>query len=170
MNAQTESGQFDITAVLRHHDYQLWSEISYRYDYDGFSLTFPPLTSSAGLTRLGSSMREVCYRMHDPQGVAHRLQAWFVESELVMLELMYPGPRLDAAELVEKLGKPLERLDYHLDIGQVVGGAYVFSQQGVTLFLDDAHRRVQKVALYRPCSLDHYKSELYFDAEMRELP
>lgn len=156
--------------AMRDREYRTWHGIPTGCRYADFDAAFPRLRDAYGQGRLGRNRRQARFRMHVDDRYQHPLKVWFRDERLVLIEISYPQLPYPTQELFSRLGTPEARLDYHLDVMPVSEGAWVYSAQGLTLFLDAGQREVMRIALFHACSVDEYVSGVHPDVQVREYP
>lgn len=145
-----------------------WRGFPASCSYLDFSSNFAPLTDAYGESRLGRLSLLRRYRMHTPPGQSYSMQVWYENDSLLMVVITFPKLADKTQLLFDSLGEPSEKIDYHIDVGIIENGCWVYPNKGISIFVDTPGASVMKVALYKECSLEHYRDKLHYDSEYIE--
>lgn len=151
-------------------DYRNWKGLPAGCRVSQVDAALPRLRDEHGIGKLGKANHPAMFRMHVAQGYPRNLKVWFREDHVVLIEADLPKLAYPSSDLLKSLGEPEARIDTHLDVLPVSGGAWVYAKRGITVFLDVGLTEVMRLALYPPCSLKEYLEEVHPDRQMRERP
>jgi hypothetical protein len=151
-------------------DFRAWTGLPAGCGYAALDAVFPRVAQAYGQGTLGRRNQSATYRLHAVEGPPFGARVWAREDHIVLVELEFPALPHPSRDLLQALGEPEARLDAHMDIMPVPGGAWVYAARGITLFLDVGLTEVMRVVLYHPCTAQEYADALHPDTRGRELP
>lgn len=107
--------------------------------------------------------------MHVAEGYPQHLKAWYPGPHLVLIETTLPSLVHPVGELATEMGEPAAALDYWWDVLRVSGGARVYPERGIVLFIGP-ESQLLRLSLFTPCNLGEYLRTLHSETRMVELP
>lgn len=151
-------------------DYRQWNGLPPECGYSKLDGAFKRLRNEYGQGTLGRSNNPALFRMHIAEAYSQGLKVWFADEHIRLVEIEFPALPYPLHELLQQIGEPETKLDYHLDIMPVPSGAWIYPARGLALYLDAGHANVMRLGLFPPCSIDEYLENVHPDAPIRELP
>ena len=153
--------------AIRTMNLKAWNGLPADCDLAQIKAAFPPSSSSTWNARLGGTSTE--FVMVPVPNQEDPMRVWFDEGGVLLLDMKYPDIGITTDVLREALGAPAVALDFPFASGlQIEHGQLVWPDRGITLFLKPKNGKLVRVALFAPCSLEHYRSRLMLDLEIRE--
>lgn len=168
-NAENDASGEAWTAITA-RDYRNWKGLPAGLQISEVDAALPRLRDEYGIGKLGNTFRPAMFRMHVAEGYPFNLKVWFREERVVLIEMNHPRLSHPSQELLKGLGKPEDKLDYHLDVLPVAGGAWIYPKRGITVFLDVGLTEVMRIAVYPSCSRTEYLEQLHPSGQVREQP
>lgn len=150
--------------------FQRWEGLPESCTYSDFDDAFERQRESHARGTLGRAKIRTNFRRHVADGYSEPLKVWFRDDDVVAIEVSYPDLPYPDEELLNLLGEPATRFDYHLDVLPISGGSWVYPDRGLALFLDAANEKVMRLSLFTRCSLEEYVEEIKPDAAPEEFP
>jgi hypothetical protein len=92
------------------------------------------------------------------------------EDRVVLIDVESSNAVVDLGTLLRKLGPPEAELDSYLGTFKLARSEWVFASRGLTLYIEPETRKLLRLAVYVPASLDEYRRTLRLNLEMRRLP
>jgi hypothetical protein len=89
--------------------------------------------------------------------------------EVLRIDIDYPAIP-DVPALLQALGEPALRLDYHFDVIVMAGLRWAYPARGIAFDLNDDYSVVISVCLFVPTSPEAYRAEVHTSEPIREFP
>ena len=150
-------------------DFRTWHGLPQDCSYAEFDARFARMSDGHAVGNLGRTARMVSYRTHVVSGYKTGVHAWFEDDIIQLIELNFPSLPHPSSELSRSLGPAAAKIDYNLDIAVIPGGAWIYPNRGIALFVDGPLGEVMKIGVFHPCDLEYYLDSIHYDAEFEEL-
>ena len=121
-----------------------------------------------GLALIGRFKRQ--FRMLVMEGYDHPVRVWSDESRVLMLDVEYPSLSPAVADLLNHLGEPEAKFDYHWRTMRIEKGEWVYADRGLTLFLSSDHSRTFQLAVFPRTTMQGYEENFQLDLGERRFP
>ena len=130
-----------------------------------------PLSQGIGLARLGVDVIEYRFRAIAAPDFTEPVRLYFLSGmlRLVRTGLWSADPNVSAS-LLNDFGTPEARLDLTLDVTIQPGSALLYPSRGLMLGVVPATGLIATVEAFQPCTMNHYRRQLYNAEPPREFP
>lgn len=155
---------------LADHNFATWSGLPTPCPLTEVLRRFPLRKPGLGRGRLGR--REAGFTLLDADGSRASARVWLhTETEVLLIDTV---PNLGQGQpvraLLDALGEPDAKRDYHWTTIPVSQGEWIYAARGLTLFLNTDHQTVVRVAVYAPSTVEAYEAGFQLHLARRRRP
>ena len=120
---------------------------------------FPTDLTDRPTRPLGDEFRPAVFVLLTLPGY-YRPMASLRDGALVLVDGMNPELAGGVAPLLDDLGEPAARFDWHYGTLPIAAGEWVYPERGITVFLNTANNKALHIALYQATTLKDYQRTL----------
>lgn len=122
-----------------------------------------------GSSTSGAAYIPVQHAIYRLDGLADPVHVYSRAGQVMRVDVRFPAIP-DVPALLQALGEPALKLDYHFDVAVMEGLRWAYPARGIALDLNDDHSVVIGICLFVPTSAAAYRAEIHTSAPIREFP
>ena len=123
-----------------------------------------------GSGRLGQQRRSVDWYGATGDGYPDGIRLWVENKNIVLADAKYPELTESLDAVLSSLGPPQKKLDAYLGTVLIEESEWVFSERGLSIFLDPENQELLRIAVYSPVALTTYEASLRLNLKQVRLP
>jgi hypothetical protein len=168
INSKEEANCKVALHAFAERNFSQWRGLPGKCSLSEVTSMFSLLNNGVGLARLGQ--RKANFMMLVVVGYTHPVRAWLEEGRIFMLDVEYPAVLPSLKNLLGELEEPTAKLDFFWGTLQLKQSEWVYSNRGLTLFINPDNNILLRLAAFSPTTMDAYEKDLRLDLYEREFP
>lgn len=170
MTAHGEKSCKDLLYRLSQLDFQDWAGIPSACTLADLAHSCDDDLAWRGQGWLGSDRRPADYLFLNPRDVDQSFRVWLAAEQIVLIDAETYDTPLPAADLRQTLGVPTAKLPSYLGPLRIEKSEWVYSSQGLALYINPETDHLLRWAVFQPTSLAQYQRQLRLNLQTRRLP
>ena len=129
---------------------------------------FSPRESDSVVGFAGGKNLQAIFSYYQAENYSGEIRIWYRDNCFLKLDVSYPDINLNLPDGLANLNEPDAKLDYEFGGMIISKGEWVFSELGITAYLNADHNRVIRICVFLPTTLQRYKDEIRSNLRTRE--
>jgi hypothetical protein len=130
---------------------------------------FSPRENESVVGFAGGKNLQAMFSYYQVDNYSGEIRIWYRDNHFLKLDASYPDINLKFPDgLAAALNEPDAKLDYEFGGMVISKGEWVFSELGITAYLNADYNRVIRVCVFLPTTLQFYRDEIRSNLRTRE--